>query len=284
VRIVRTDAAVAFLDIAGPLLRRDEARNHLILGVAATHAADATVYEVLQGWIGLEPGPVAAALWTASRHLLLGDPATEDAAEPLARAVAEDAPGLPGVMGNRPAVDRFADTWTGATGRAGRVVARLTDYALERVRPVPRAAGSARPARREDRRQVVTWMQDFAEEAPSQDELVAAELKRFLGGRLEAPDAGYRLWVGPSGPVCLTGFMGPTGTGIRVGPVYTPPEHRGHGYAKSLLADVGEELLGRGYAACYLASDVENAPANALYEAVGYEPRGEARVVSFDRV
>jgi predicted GNAT family acetyltransferase len=283
VHIVRTDGAVAFLDLAGPLLRREEARNHLILSVAAIHAADASAYDFHEGWIALDPEPVAAALWTAPRQLLLGDPVDDGAIAPLVRAVAEDAPGLPGVMGNRPAVDRFVDGWTAATGRIPHVIARLTDYALEEVRAVPRAPGAARPARREDRRLVVTWMQDFADAAPSQDELVAAELKRFLGGRLEAADAGYRLWVGPAGPVCLAGFMGPTGTGIRVGPVYTPVEHRGHGYAKSLLADLSEELLGKGFAACYLASDVENEPANALYEAVGFRRTGDAEVVAFQR-
>ncbi len=282
-RIVRTDDSVAFLDIAGPLLRRDEARNHLILGVAATHVADATAYEYHRGWIALDPEPVAAALWTPPRHLLLGDPSEEAAIRPLAGAIAADAPGLHGLTGNHPWVALLVRCWTELTGRRGRTISRLTLYALERVLGIRRAPGGPRPAERRDRDLVVRWMRDFSAEAPPQDEIVGAELERFLAGRLEAPDAGYRLWIDPSSrPVCLAGFMGPTGSGIRVGPVYTPPQERGRGYARSLLADLAEELFGRGYRACYLASDVGNAAATALYEAVGYRPVGEAEMVSFD--
>ncbi len=282
-RIVRTDDSIAFLDLAGPLLRRDEGRNHLILGVAATHAADVNAYEGHHGWVVLDPGPVATALWTPPRHLLLGDPSEDAATAPLVQAIAEDAPGLPGVTGNHPAVEAFVDGWTSVTGRSARTLARLTDYALTDVRELQRSPGAPRPADRHDRHLVVAWMDDFANEAPPQDEIVAAELRRFVGGRLEAVDAGYRLWIDGSEPVCLAGFMGPTGAGIRVGPVYTPPEHRGRGYAKSLLADLAEELLARGYRACYLTSDVENAAANALYEAVGYRPIGEAETIAFER-
>ncbi len=282
-RIVRTDDPVAFLDLAGPLLRRDEARNHLILGVAATHAADSAAYEYHRGWIALDPEAVAAAQWTPPWHLLLGDPSEEGAIRPLAEAIAADAPGLPGLTANLPAVQLFVNCWTGLTGRRARTISRLTDYALEQVREVRRAPGSPRPADRRDRDLVVRWMRDFSAEAPPQDEIVGAELERFLAGRLEGPDAGYRLWIGPSSrPVCLAGFMGPTGSGIRVGPVYTPPEERGRGYARSLLAELARELFRRGYRACYLASDLENAAANQLYEAVGYRPVGEAEMVSFE--
>lgn len=282
-RIVRTDDPVAFLDIAGPLLRRDEAGNHLILGVAATHVAEVATYEFHRGWIALDPEPVAAALWTPPRHLLLGEPSRESAVRPLAQAIAADAPALPGLTGNLPAADHFVRTWTELTGRTARTISRLANYALEEVREVPRAPGAPRPANRGDRNLVVAWMRDFASEAPPQDEIVGAELERFLAGRLEAPDAGYRLWIDESRrPVCLAGFMGPTGSGIRVGPVYTPPEHRGRGYARSLLAELARELFGLGYRACYLASDLENVAANRLYEAVGYRRVGEAEMVSFE--
>src|SRR5581483_5980903 len=144
-RIVRTDDPVAFLDLAGPLLRRDEARNHLILGVAATHAADSAAYEYHRGWIALDP-----------------------------EAIAADAPGLPGLTANLPAVQLFVNCWTGLTGRRARTISRLTDYALEQVREVRRAPGSPRPADRRDRDLVVRWMRDFSAEAPPQDEIVGA--------------------------------------------------------------------------------------------------------------
>jgi predicted GNAT family acetyltransferase len=162
------------------------------------------------------------------------------------------------------------------------VTSQLNVYSLESVAEVVRSPGSVRPATRADRAVVVAWMRDFASEAPRPDELVADELERFLEGRLEAEDAGYRLWIDGGRPVSLAGFMGPTGTGIRVGPVYTPPEHRHAGYARTLLAVLAEELLVRGYRACYLASDVGNEPAAALYLSVGFRPIGESAMVAFE--
>jgi predicted GNAT family acetyltransferase len=281
-RVVRTDDATAFMDLAGPLLRRDEARNNLILGVVATILEDPKAYEQHDGWVAMDREPVAAAAWTPPRDLLLGDPADPAAIPLLARAIAEDVPALPGITANQPALDAFVRAWVEQTGATARVTSQLTVYALETVAQIVRAPGSARPASRADRDIVVAWMRDFVLEAPRPDELVANELQRFLEGRLEAADAGYRLWIDGGRPVSLAGFMGPTGTGIRVGPVYTPPEHRHAGYARTLLAVLAEELLGRGYRACYLASDVDNAPATALYLSVGYRPVADAAMVAFE--
>ena len=77
-------------------------------------------------------------------------------------------------------------------------------------------------------------------------------------------------------PVSLAGFSGPTPTGIRVGPVYTPPPHRRLGYATTLVADLSQWLLGQGYRSCFLYTDLSNPTSNHIYETIGYRQVAEA--------
>ena len=69
----------------------------------------------------------------------------------------------------------------------------------------------------------------------------------------------------------LAGFAGPTPTGIRVGPVYTPPEHRRRGYAKTLVAALSRWLLEQGHRGCFLFTDLANPTSNRIYTDIGYE-------------
>jgi hypothetical protein len=70
--------------------------------------------------------------------------------------------------------------------------------------------------------------------------------------------------------VSLSGYSGPTPTGIRIGPVYTPPPHRRRGYATSLVAEQSRWLLERGHRSCFLFTDLSNSTSNSIYAAIGY--------------
>lgn len=70
----------------------------------------------------------------------------------------------------------------------------------------------------------------------------------------------------------LTGIGGLTPTGIRIGPVYTPPEHRGAGYASNLVAAASQRQLDAGRSFVFLFTDLANLTSNHVYEALGFEP------------
>ena len=78
-----------------------------------------------------------------------------------------------------------------------------------------------------------------------------------------------RLWEVDGEPVHVTGFNAPSFGVARVGPVYTPREHRGRGYASAGVAGVSRELLDRGARAC-LFTDQANPTSNRNYQALGY--------------
>lgn len=66
---------------------------------------------------------------------------------------------------------------------------------------------------------------------------------------------------------------------IRVAPVYTPPRYRGNGYAAAAIWAVSQAALDAGACDVVLFTDLANATSNALYQRLGYRPRGLPRRV-----
>ena len=104
--------------------------------------------------------------------------------------------------------------------------------------------------------------------------------RRFLES--EAPLTTVRaLWDTDDGPVSLAAFGGPTPNGMRIGPVYTPREHRGRGFGSAVTAAASRHLLDRGARFCFLYTDLANATSNAIYMRIGYEPVCDSRELAF---
>ena len=80
------------------------------------------------------------------------------------------------------------------------------------------------------------------------------------------------LWEDSQRPVSIAGFGSPTPHGVRIGPVYTPPDLRGRGYASSLVAKTSQRLLDAGRQFCFLFTDLANPISNHIYQEIGYEP------------
>ncbi|MEX2503650.1 MAG: GNAT family N-acetyltransferase [Egicoccus sp.] len=100
------------------------------------------------------------------------------------------------------------------------------------------------------------------------------QLRVRLAGRLSA-DHGIRLFERDGEQVvAMAEFGSPTPNGARVYAVYTPPEHRGHGYGAATVAAVTAEVLAR-KRFVFLNTDAANPTSNALYTRLGYEVVGE---------
>lgn len=70
----------------------------------------------------------------------------------------------------------------------------------------------------------------------------------------------------------IAASAGPTPNGIRIGPVYTPPEHRGRGYASAVTAAASQTELGMGRRFIFLFTDLSNPTSNKIYQQIGFEP------------
>ena len=112
--------------------------------------------------------------------------------------------------------------------------------------PSRQLPGTRVPVTPEDREQVIPWIVAFAEEALPEDNEAERQI-RFVESRLAATDdAGLWFWEDGGRPVSISGYGGATPNGMRIGPVYTPPELRGRGYATTLVAEQSRWLLGTG--------------------------------------
>lgn len=280
--VVRPRDARAFLALAGPLLERDEARNQLPLGIAGTIVGDPHAYDVVRYWVARDADrTVAAALRTEPYNLILGDPATQAGLDALLSAILVGDPQVPGIVGNEPYVRTAAGILAGATDRTAEITLSQGAYRLTAVTEVARAPGTARVAREADRDLLSTWLTAFSYESLPDPEDHVQRIGRTLDSRLRGEEEGYWLWEDAGEPVSLAGYGGPTPTGIRVGPVYTPPGARRRGYATSLVADLSRWLLQRGRRACFLYTDLENPTSNRIYTRIGYQWVCESTVFRF---
>jgi predicted GNAT family acetyltransferase len=140
-------------------------------------------------------------------------------------------------------------------------------FALGSLR-TPAVAGSARLAGEDDVELVAAWRLAMDEEIrgtwsdPLSPSEVAARAQRLGRGEI--------LWARGGVPVSYASVGRPVAGMSRVGPVFTPPEHRGHGYAAAATAAASRWALDAGAAHVVLFTDVTNDVTNRLYPRLGY--------------
>jgi predicted GNAT family acetyltransferase len=272
----------AFLAAAAPLLLEDEARNNLILGIAGTLERHPSVYRRFRLWLVEDERGEAtcAALQTPPYNLVLGRPRNDDALAALADALSAQRAELPGVTGAVPEVDAFAECWSLRTGLSAQRRMAHRIYHLTELRPVDHVPGRPRLAAEADRELVIAWVRAFAAEAVPED-APGRDAERTVDARLRKGAGGFMIWD-DDGPVSLAGWGGRTPNGVRIGPVYTPPEHRCRGYGSAVTAAVTGAQLAAGRRFCFLYTDLANPTSNKIYADIGYEPVCDAIDFGFE--
>jgi len=273
VEVRRSDDVDGFLATAGAFLGAREAEHNLIFGICSQlrSTPDPTAVTPYLG-VAMEDGwVVAAAIRTPPHNLVLSETDELATIEPLARDIHEVFGSLPGVLGPRTTVASFAERWCELVGVGMERAMQERIYQASTATPPTGVAGTMRAIRDDDHGLVRTWLSAFMIEAfPAGFERDPVEV--VLRRRLNDPSGGLVLWETGDGPVSLAGFGGLTPNGIRIGPVYTPPDQRGRGYASALVGSMTQMLLARGYRFCFLFTDLANPTSNSIYQRVGYIP------------
>ena len=89
------------------------------------------------------------------------------------------------------------------------------------------------------------------------------------------------LWLDSDDvPVSMAARRPPAAGVSRIGPVYTPPEHRGRGYGSAVTARAAFDILDNA-AVPVLYTDVENPTSNKIYRAIGFRPVADRASVSY---
>lgn len=288
-RVERPPDAAAFLRNATPFLVEREAQHCLMLGVAGNIARGALDMPP-DGYYGVvrdEAGTVvAAALMTPPWHLVVSEVDAERIPA-VTHALAADLATSPsntvvrGVLGPIPVAEAFADAWCGPRHLERTVSMREHIYRLDRLIEPPPIEGAARRATVDDRDLLVDWVAAFHAEALGQQNREGAAVG--VDRALKRGDRTYRLWEVDGVPVSTAASAGPTPNGIRIGPVYTPPEYRGRGFASAVTAAVTrEELAVPGRRSVFLFTDVHNPTSNKIYQSIGYQRVGDMEQLVFE--
>jgi predicted GNAT family acetyltransferase len=261
----------AFLRAASPLLLRDEARHNLIFGICTTLVQAPTAYPGFRLWTVEVGGEgVWAALMTPPFNLVVAQPADPGAVRFAAEALVEQGVELPGVTGAVPEAHLFAEHWQSLTGAGRRLRMSQGIYAARAAQPPEGVAGEMRFASADDRQLLVDWTLAFESEALPKD-APRHDVEEIVDRRLAGKRGGIALWDDDAQAVSLSGFGGDTPHGIRIGPVYTPPQFRRRGYASALVGQLSRHLLDGGREYCFLYTDLANPTSNRVYMNVGYE-------------
>jgi len=282
--LTRYADAAEFLKTAGAFLEAQEAENCLALSLAMALARQTEPPRMPPYLAVVTAGDNvrAVAVQTPPHNVVLP---LSDAPEAMALFVADlQAWGekVPGVSGPPTQSRAFAQQWQTTTGRPFHLAFAERIYRLERVQPVTGVTGQMRRATETDRALLGQWLIDFDLEAFGTTMRDAEdEMNRAIDRYLDSADTGMYLWEDGGAPVAMSGHTGPTPHGMRVGPVYTPPESRGHGYASALVAGLSQMLLDQGRRFCFLYTDLANPTSNHIYQAIGYVPVGDANVFVF---
>jgi len=286
-RLQRFDDVRAFAQRAEPFLLANEAAHCLALGLLTTLQAQPDAFGPEAPYYALVEDDAGAMVQVAMRtppfNVILSRPAANANVDESLALIAADVRSLyrdlPGVLGAAPLSAAFAAEWQRQTGDSFEIGMRERVYQIEAVIPVEGVPGSMRRATESDRETVARWIGAFSAEAHTEP----VEALEWADRIITADPAmrGMYLWEDGGAAVSFAGYNGPTAHGMRIGPVYTPPELRGHGYASAVTAAVTQMLLDGGRQFCFLFTDLANPTSNKIYQAIGYRPVVDVTIQCF---
>ena len=290
-----TTAAEEFLAEAGDFLRAEPARNSVVLTVTENLRVKAvTAPSAATTPLGTSPGPDRTLLgwWRPDAGLDLVGGAflhtpefpvfltsmSRQAAAELAAELARAGRLVLGINAEQETADAFAAAWRHRTAADAQVHRRMRLFRLgDLIPPDPRPEGSARPAAEPDRDLLITWFDAFAREVgdlADEDHAAAVDERLSYGG--------ITIWEAGGAPVSIAGLTRAVAGMVRVGPVYTPPELRGRGYAGAATVAVSQAARDAGAQDVVLYTDLTNPTSNALYQRLGYRPVEDRIVLSYE--
>ena len=271
-RVERTEAPGRVLEAAGAFLASDPIRHNVIMTLLRNRVADPGPgrYWIVYG----HDHPAGVVFQSPLDFVATITPMPSEATQVAVAAILSDGVQLPGVNGEAATAAQFAGHWAERSKRAARPIQAQRIYELEQVVPARAVEGRLCPATDDDRQTLVEWFEAFQAEAGERGG--GGDLAHLVERRLQA----QQLWLWEDqGPVAMAGLSEAVAGVVRVGPVYTPPLRRNHGYASALVAAVSTATCSNGHR-CILYTDLANPTSNSIYRAIGY--RAVAEVLRYE--
>jgi predicted GNAT family acetyltransferase len=272
--VERLDSVDEFIEATTAFRQNDPLRTNVIGSVALAVADGDRSYDAYHWWIVREDdGDVVGIAMRTSPFNMIVSSMPKDAARMLGGELGHHDDAVPGITGPDDVVEAVATGYVEAksAGSRRRPVEQRRDLLYEVDELVtPVVEGSGRAARDDETELLAHMFVAFAHEATipmvSLDEAHATTSRHLKHHSLYCWEVGGHV-VAFAGHAPLV-RTGPTVMG-RVGPVYTPPEHRRHGFGSAVTAHVTRHLIEQG-ARVMLFTDASNPTSNAIYQAIGY--------------
>lgn len=171
----------------------------------------------------------------------------------------------------------FAGQWAEQAGVAAFPTQAQRIYEAEEIVPPPATPGTVRQAAAVDRDVLVEWVGAFSAETGEAG--TGRQPASYVDRRLAAKE----LWVWEHHhPVAMAGLSQEAAGVVRIGPVYTPPSQRKHGFGSALVAAITSTAR-NAELRCMLYTDLANPTSNSIYRAVGYRAVAEVLRYRFEQ-
>lgn len=260
IRVIVTDDAQRVRREAGPFLESQPVEHNLVLTLL-----EQRIEQPEDGRYGVvrHDGNVVGVSFQSPLHFHATiTPMPRTAIEPLLDALAVEGPDLPGIAGSAATAARFAGRWAELRKVAVTPAEGQRLYELQTVEPPQGVPGRLRTATDDDSDLVIEWAGGFERDTGS-----AVPPPEVIRQRV----AQRLIWLWESSErVAMAGYTKPIAGVSRIGHVYTPPEHRTHGYAAACTAAISQVALDDGARRCCLYTQLSNPVSNAIYRRIGY--------------
>ncbi|WLR48840.1 GNAT family N-acetyltransferase [Halobacillus litoralis] len=186
---------------------------------------------------------------------------------------------VPGILGERKAVECFLDEWINHTGQKAEVHMEQGIFRLNQLKTIRNQKGQLIEADASHQFMVENWLEQYGKETG--EDHVAGRAKELAESLIK--DQRLHLWIVEGTAVSMASRARTTKNGATINAVYTPDQYKRKGYASQAVWHLTDKLLKSGYSFCSLYTDLGNPTSNSIYKKIGYERIGDSIVYHFTK-
>ena len=275
-----------FKDLVTPFLLQFEVENNLLFGILDRLENNINTYsdteEPIFITISKNNEIKLVSIRTPPHNQLLSFTKNLDAIKFLVEELAKKKVDLPGVMGFTEGSKNFARLWAKKRKLNFDIEMHERIYLLKQVNKDKIGNNTFCLATSDEKTIILNFLEAFIKEAlpkTSKEEITRSQHRT---GQAITNQKVYVLKVNDR-ITSMVKRAGETPNGQTINMVYTPPAHRGKGYATEVVAKVSQCILNEGKQYCFLFTDLANPTSNKIYQTVGYKPVIDIDVYRFKK-
>ncbi|MYL69605.1 GNAT family N-acetyltransferase [Halobacillus litoralis] len=270
-----------FLERVEPLLLAKEAENNLPLGIL-DRLKNSQGKEACHLISFQENGKPAFMSMRTPPHLWIIpsiDHWEPDHIVTFVRYLLKEGHEVPGVLGERKAVEFFIREWKRLTGQEAELQMEQGIFRLDQLKMIRRQRGHLIEADASHQFLVEKWLEQYGKETGEAH--VGGRAKELAESLIE--DQRLHLWIVDGEAVSMASRARTTKNGATINAVFTPDQYKRNGYASQAVWHLTDRLLKSGYSFCSLYTDLANSTSNSIYKKIGYERIGDSIVYNFTK-